>query len=162
MVSFKYNEIPDGKSSQKLDVDPTTFEIDDVTINSIQLVLFFNKSENSTKVDFDLTAGVTFVCDRSLEEFEQTLSGSYSVVFKLGLSKDEENEDGSFKALQTGGDKLDLTNEVRDTILLNVPIKKLHPRYITEDGQPTEFNETYSDGETNDPRWDALKKLKNN
>jgi len=62
--------------------------------------------------------------------------------------------------------QIDLEQDVRDTILLNLPTKKLHPRYLDEDGNPKEvLNEQFGDipdedEETIDPRWEKLKDLK--
>ncbi len=53
-----------------------------------------------------------------------------------------------------------------DSILLNLPVKKLHPRFLDDDGNPKEFvnqkfgEHTEEDETSIDPRWEALKELK--
>ncbi len=62
--------------------------------------------------------------------------------------------------------QIDLAQDVRDTILLNLPTKKLHPRFLDEDGNPAEaisvkFGEAPAgNDDLIDPRWAALKELK--
>jgi uncharacterized protein len=57
---------------------------------------------------------------------------------------------------------MSITDELRDSILLEIPIKKLHPRFYDEHGEPLPFTKQFgtSDVPEEDPRWDALKNLK--
>jgi uncharacterized metal-binding protein YceD (DUF177 family) len=67
--------------------------------------------------------------------------------------------------------KLNLSQDIFDFIALEVPMKKLHPRFLVEgtDTERDEFiyttdradaNQTKSAEEATDPRWAALQKLK--
>jgi uncharacterized metal-binding protein YceD (DUF177 family) len=54
---------------------------------------------------------------------------------------------------------------VLDTLLVHLPVKKLHPRFLDEDGNPKEFvaesfGEADEEEDAIDPRWEALKDLK--
>ena len=51
-------------------------------------------------------------------------------------------------------------------LLLSLPTKRIHPRYLDEEGNPKELLHeqfgSYTDVENSvDPRWEALKNLKN-
>lgn len=162
MISFKYNEIPNGKSEQTLEVRPSDLELTEIDCDLVRVKVRFNKSENSTLIDFDTETVARFTCDRSLEIFEQTIRGSYSVLYKSDGEAGKRFDEEAYKVLRSDGHKLDITTEVRDTIMLHIPIKKLHPRFLDDSGEPTDFSESFSDGETTDPRWEALKKLRNN
>ena len=61
-------------------------------------------------------------------------------------------------------DPVTLDAEVRDSIVLELPIRPLHPDFIDENGQIKPFStQTFGDTELEtsvDPRWQALKHLK--
>jgi uncharacterized metal-binding protein YceD (DUF177 family) len=111
---------------------------------------------------------VEIVCDRSLEPYIQPIESDYEVVFKVDVQEEKEDENGAVRRFNFSSNTLSIEDEVRDTIFLNVPIKKLHPKFLDEEGRPKEF-ETKSFGDTKedtdaevvDPRWEKLKELKN-
>lgn len=160
MVILKYDEIPFGKSSRHLQPDPSEFDFDGLIVNQIDLEIDFTKNERSTTVAFTVTSSAELTCDRSLDSFTKEIRGSYQVIFKIGVDPHEE-EDEAWKRLDTSSNKIDISQEVRDTILLSVPIKKLHPRYFDEHGEEIPFEKSYPDEPRTDPRWDKLKELKN-
>ena len=57
-----------------------------------------------------------------------------------------------------------IEQDVLDTILVHLPAKKLHPRFLDEKGNAIEFKTQsfghFEDKELIDPRWAALKDLK--
>jgi uncharacterized metal-binding protein YceD (DUF177 family) len=111
---------------------------------------------------------VEIVCDRSLEPYIQPIESDYEVVFKVDVQEEKEDENGAVRRFNFSSNTLSIEDEVRDTIFLNVPIKKLHPKFLDDEGRPKEF-ETKSfgdikedtDAEVVDPRWKKLKELKN-
>ncbi len=160
MISFKYNDIPDGKSKRSMQIELDEIGVSDLDASEINLDLEFNKSDVSVTISFEVSTVARFTCDRSLELYDQPLHGQYSVIFASKADRNSDQNEDKFKVITTEGERLDITKEVRDTLLLTVPIKKLHPRYLDDNGEPTDFSESYSDGFQTDPRWDALKELK--
>ena len=66
----------------------------------------------------------------------------------------------SVRRLDISGNIFNIENEVRDTILLTVPLKKIHPRYIDENGEMIELDLPKEASDDIYPRWEALKNLK--
>lgn len=161
MVILKYDEIPFGKSTRNLEPDPEGFDFDGLKVSHIKLQIDLTKNERSTTVAFSVEAKAALVCDRSLEYFDKVLYGDYQVIFKIGVDPNED-VDEAWKQLDTSSNKIDITKEVRDTILLSVPIKKLHPRYYDEKGEEKPFEQSFPDEPDIDPRWEKLKELKRN
>lgn len=159
MVIFKYDKIPFGISRRQLEPDPAEFDFDGLEVEHIQLDVDFTKNQQSTTVSFQVSAQMQLVCDRSLETFPKTLTGSYQVIFKIGTEPEEE-ADEAWRPLDVSSNKIDITKEVRDTILLSVPVKKLHPRFYDENGEETPFEQSFPDEPRIDPRWETLKQLK--
>jgi uncharacterized metal-binding protein YceD (DUF177 family) len=119
-------------------------------------------------VNFQVESGVELECDRSLETYIQPIETDYEVVFKVDVKEEKEDENGAVRRFNFSSNSLSIEDEVRDTIFLQIPIKKLHPKFLDDDGNPKDF-ETKSFGETDedednelaDPRWQKLKELKN-
>lgn len=166
-LTFKIQEISDGKSSRKIVLGPKDLDLEDVKLKEAKLDVDFEKTIHFIKVDFSVDATIIVTCDRSLEEFDQQVQGSYEILFKPEVEEIAESAKSKVKQFDLRDLTLSIDQEVRDTILLELPVKKLHPRFLDEEGNPLEY-ETKIFGERNageekpaDPRWNELKKFKN-
>ena len=169
-LEFKIVEIPDGSSEKSLKLDGDDLELGDYDFLGGRLDLAFYKTDHFIRVNFTIDSEVELVCDRSLKSFAHPLSADYEVLFKVDVQEETENEKGAVRRFDFSSNTLNIEDEVRDTILLNIPIKKLHPDFIDEKGNAEEF-ETKRFGEATqeeddpdmaDPRWEKLKQFKNN
>lgn len=111
---------------------------------------------------FDIGGTVKVPCDRCLEEFDLPIAGQEQLIVKFGDEHGEESED--IFIITEDEHSIDLRPFLFDYINLLMPYKKVHPtdangnslcdpgvtRYISDDETPQ-----------TDPRWDALKNLKN-
>jgi uncharacterized protein len=125
-----------------------------------------DKRETFIEARFLIKGAAMMVCDRSLDPFRQPMKIDKKIVFKYG-DADEELSD-EIIMIQRDSDSLELGQYIYEFISLEVPIKKLHPRYQDEDDDETEGKIIYSSGDSSkgddeediDPRWEQLKKLK--
>ena len=169
-LEFKIVEIPEGSSQRTLELEGEDLDLDPHTFLGGTIDLSFYRTIHFIRVDFTVEAGVELVCDRSLEPFDYQVDADYEVLFKVDVREETENEDGAVRRFNFNSNTLNIEDEVRDTVLLNIPIKKLHPKYLDEEGNPREYKvQSFGDtGEQDkapeiaDPRWEKLKKLKNN
>ncbi len=166
-LQFKIQDIPEGQSSKDVHLTEEYYDLDE----EIDLVLAdvsvdFYRTDHFIKVSFRVSAMVELICDRSLQPFEQNLSGKYDILFQPGEVTESETAESAVR--QIPGDLLiiDIEKEVRDTIMLEVPVRKIHPKYLDEEGKPVDFETKQfgdlpdKDEEVIDPRWEELKKLK--
>jgi uncharacterized metal-binding protein YceD (DUF177 family) len=166
-LTFKIQEIPEGKSRREITLSENDIRFDDYALNKAVVSIQFEKTIHFINVEFTVEAGLMITCDRSLELFEKRVAGHYKVLFKPEVESVTESELSKVKPFDIRELTLSIDDEVRDTILLGLPVKVLHPRFLDDDGNPLEF-ETRSFGDISpdddsiaDPRWEALKKLKN-
>lgn len=166
-LEFKIVEIPEGQSERQLSLSGDDLSLDDYEFEGGSIDLSFYKTPHFIRVKFALDVGVTLTCDRSLDTFTHPVEDDYEVVFKVDVQEESEDENGAVRRFDFSSNTLSVQEEVRDTILLNIPIKKLHPRFLDEQGNPKDFaEESFGDipeeGEQQkiDPRWEKLKKLK--
>lgn len=167
-LEFNIVEIPEGESRRTVDLPDEALDLAPYEFKGGQIDLKFYRTLHFIRVNFHVDADVELICDRSLEEYTQPIASDYEVLFKVDVQEETENEDGAVRRFNFSSNTLSIEEEVRDTILLNVPIKKLHPKFIDEDGAPKEFEtkkfgdiRDESESDNIDPRWEKLKKLKN-
>jgi len=124
-----------------------------------------DKHETFIDGDFSITGKASVTCDRSLEPFDQPVKVHRKVLFKYG----EEPTELSDEIVVITRDQVDieLGQFIYEFINLDIPMKKLHPRFRDEEeneDDKTEGKIVYkSDSDENDetdPRWEKLKKLK--
>jgi uncharacterized protein len=175
MRAFKINII--GLSNKVHHFD---FQIDDnffrhygqgsglVTEGKLEAQVELDKRETMLETRFLINGTVKLICDRSLDPFEYPMKINKKVIFKYG-DADEELSD-EIIMINREADSLELGQYMYEFINLEIPMKKLHPRYQDEpDTDDSEGKIIYSSGSTSadsesdediDPRWEKLKKLK--
>ncbi len=89
------------------------------------------KSEVMVKIDFDIKGTLNLVCDRSLDEFEQPFGVQSLHVFKYGTTPEDYSDE--LTIISNGMQTVDLAPLLYELIALQIPMKKLHPRYKDED-----------------------------
>lgn len=130
---------------------------------NIQIEL--DKRENIIEVDLFINGQYQLTCDRSLEEFELPVSVERKLLYKYGEEEKELEDDVNVITKQT--QKINIAHFIYEFLLLAIPMKKLHPKYENEEDEEDEIiyfdesEETTDDEEQIDPRWAALKNLKN-
>jgi len=111
------------------------------------------------------TATAVLECDRTLALFEHPLEGDCRILFappSWARSHDDEEDPGfeEVRILPPSNREVDLTDAVRDTLLLAIPARKVAPG--AEDLEiPSVFGApSRSEEAAIDPRWEALRSLK--
>ncbi len=132
----------------------------------LKALVSLNKHETFIETDFRIEGSVVLTCDRSLDEFDFPININQKLVYKYGDEDKEISEEVMMIHRDTA--TLDLGQPMFEYIILAVPIKKLHPRFMEEEDDNEEGKIIYSsatkdeesDESVADPRWEALKKLK--
>jgi len=122
-----------------------------------------DKRETLIEAIFEIEGKAGLVCDRSLDPFDHVMKINRKMIFKYGDATEEVSDEITIipRDLQW----LDVGQYIYEYIVLDVPIKKIHPRYQNENEE-----DEYEDGkliyqsekseDSIDPRWEVLKKLK--
>lgn len=169
-LTFELQEIPEGKSTKSISLEEDSFELsDDISLLNAGVEVEFYRTDQFIRVQFDIFAETRLICDRTLKPFNYPAEGKFEVLFYPDSVEEHETEKGKVKQINTENLTISIDHEVRDTILLQIPVKKLHPDLLNEDGTPKEFeirtfggsmNDEDDDQQSIDPRWEKLKKLK--
>ncbi len=122
-----------------------------------------DKHETFIDADFTITGKARLVCDRSLEPFEEPIKVHKKVMFKYGEEASELSDE--IVVITRDQAQLELGQFIYEFISLEIPMKKLHPRFRNEDndedGKIVYKSDSDDKGDDEiDPRWEKLKKLK--
>ncbi len=147
-----HNELSLRPSAEALDLDAAMYSniIVDGTVEVLSGRLIAR---------FDASADVLLTCDRTLVEFVQRVSGSYVVLFTAADPESVSEEYDDVVAFSPADQEIDLTDAVRDTLVLALPARRIAPG--ADDVEIPHRFADQSDEDDIDPRWDALRGLQN-
>ena len=97
------------------------------------------------------------VCDRTLVDFTQEVSGEYRVLYSSDEAVNDDASDDNVRFLAPDEDEIDITEVVRDTFMLSLPYRRLAPGAESKE-IPLRFGAPDPSSEI-DPRWEALRDL---
>ncbi|KPQ00775.1 MAG: uncharacterized protein HLUCCA01_02535 [Bacteroidetes bacterium HLUCCA01] len=161
-LQFRINELPKGSSQSRVFLTADELDIAEFALRDLVVEIQFIRREAMIEVDFSVEGEVQLRCDRSLRDFWSPLRGDYSVLFKESADFESEDEQTAVRRLEFSANILDIAAEVRDTVLLSVPVRRIHPDYYDEYGNLQDFNHVEGERNAIDPRWEALRALKDN
>jgi uncharacterized protein len=146
------------------------FENSIVEKGNLKVRLTLDKSETFIQASFHIVGIAELTCDRSLEKYDFHIDQPSKLIFKYAEEFNEISDE--IITIPKDLQQLNMAQYIYEFIGLAIPMKKLHPKFVTEDDQ--EDAETiliYTTGtekpgeeekEEIDPRWDILNKLKKN
>lgn len=144
------HEMTVAPAAEDLDIDPESFR-------DVRVDLRLDRRPGKVFVTFDASAVARLKCDRTLVDFDQPVSGSYEILF-APPEMVEGKDDDHVRVLEPDDEEIEITDVVRDTLLLAVPQRKVAPGAEDVD-IPTRFG-VAEETEDVDPRWAALRDLR--
>jgi uncharacterized protein len=156
MLRIDIRTLEIGSHEFNLEPSPDELGLEPDKMEEIRVDAKLNYDGKEAVVHIDASAVAHLVCDRTMVPFKQPIRGSYTVLFSP--NKIDEETDGEVRSFSAKDEELDITDIVRDSLLLAIPIRKIAPGakdadITTSFGPPVEQNDI-------DPRWQALAALK--
>ncbi len=160
-----------GDHEYDFEFNDSLFEkIDDGLIESGQgdCKVTLTKKETMIELLFQISGKLELTCDRSLEKFDHPIALSEKLILKYGEEFDDSRDD--IWVIPGTQQSINIEQPLYEYLSLAVPMKKLHPKYIEENEEGLEFvysseeesmEEDLKEEQSTDPRWDALKNIKN-
>ena len=175
-MKLKLKTLPFGTHAIECHLDESFFNIDeqnevrhadvDVTLNVTR------KSESTYRLEIACDGTVTIPCDRCLDDLDLPVEVDYCLnVEQMGTELDDSNDE--LLIVPSDWRELDTAPLVRDTVLLAIPMTHCHENeddcnadmldlldsHLAE-VVPDDADDAQSETTGTDPRWEALKKLK--
>ena len=125
-----------------------------------------DKGETMIEANFHIQGKANLICDRSLEPFEYPMDIDRKILFKYGQEEKELSDE--IVLITREHISLDVGQYMYELICVNIPMKRLHPKFQDNDLEESEIQLVYSspieetekEEDAIDPRWEILKKLK--
>lgn len=125
-----------------------------------------DKSPNQILVTCTIRTVATFACDRCTSSFVEALTPTYRMFYALEGAEPLDVDPVEFQQLLPGQSVIDIADDVRQTLLLAVPLKLLCSEGCR--GLCPTCGKNLNDGacscrnQRDDSRWDILRKLQSN
>lgn len=132
---------------------------------NIEAKVFLEKHTTFLDVLVKAKGTVDLICDISNEEFTHPIENEIKILVKFGEEYDDSNEE--IITIPTTDSHFNVAQLIFEAVVLSIPMKKIAPN-VENDHTYAELLEKFSpkikeksEKEAIDPRWEALKKLKN-
>ena len=119
--------------------------------------------KHSTFLEFEIEISgiVNLVCDITTENFDHGVQNEIKVLVKFGAEYDDSEED--VITIPMTDHAFNVAQLIYEVVMLSIPMKKISPNVSDEDLEILEKfspKEEVEEEQDIDPRWEALKKLK--
>lgn len=177
-IQLKTMEI--GKSEFEYHLDNEFFGMigeEEIQKGDIKCKVTVSKTTKQSELNFELEGKVVVECDRCLEEMDQPIKTTGHLIVRFGKEFKDDGDDIVIIPEEQGF--INISWFLYEFAALAIPIKHVHPyglcnknmsKKLSEhlavdaDDVDNDFEIEDEDGSSNDgptdPRWDALKKLK--
>ena len=160
-------ELEEGETVFTFEQDPGDLDLDPEEVSfvgRIQTSLKVHKLSDSLSASGTSKFEIGADCARCNEPITRTFDAEFSFIFQAGKPRGVEgDEDETLIWLEEGSNELDLGKEVRDYILLEIPINPVCEAYESRTcpnlALIEEIEREAGGTEAEDPRWAALKKV---
>lgn len=163
--------IKEGVYDFEFDVNKKFFEhfdVLDVKNAKVKVNVNLNYKNSNFIFKIEIIGYISLICDICLDEYKQNIKCE-NVLYASENNKDDSEYDDNFIKILNTSNNVNLSNEIYEFIVLNVPIKHEHP--LDKEGNRTcnpemlerleSFSKVIEQKEYIDPRWEKLKKIKN-
>jgi len=139
------------------------FEYSEIKHGSVDVEVVLERQQRMMIFNFLFSGSVIIPCDRCGEDFSQPVDGEEQLIVKFGSDHHEESDD--VLVITEDEHEIDLSQFIYEYIHLLLPMRKVHG--TDENGESLcnpEITGRIKEEEDHpvDPRWEALKKLKDN
>jgi len=153
----------------------TALEQELIRKGNVQTRVILDKSETMIRLSFHIVGTVEQICDRTLDEYDESVDTRQVMLLKFGDHNEELSDE--IELIERNTATVNVARYIFEFISLSLPMKRLHPRFRDEDDQDDEGDgsngkliyssgpatDEGSDGQSaTDPRWAALRKLNDN
>lgn len=162
-------KLSENKHEFNFEIDDSFFQMFENSLldkGSLKSKVVVDKNAARLEFNFHIEGNVALICDRSLDSFNKSIKADHTIIFKFSDKHAELSED--VYQIPHGEQKINVAQFIYEFISLEIPMRKLHPRYDLDEMDADEEGEIIytsekedSDKESNDidPRWKELNKL---
>lgn len=169
-----------GKHQFEFEIKQSFFDLfefeQDFSTPDLKIELILDKKNTFLDLIFKLSGSIELNCDLTNEAYRDEIKNSSEIIVKFGEEFDD--SDDEIWVIPHGEHSINIAQMIYELALLALPNKRIHPDvkngkshsemldlldiYGLHEEDETAEEIDHSNDEEIDPRWEALKKLKNN
>lgn len=168
---IEFKGLKEGLHEFEYEIEDKFFEHFDkelVSVGDLDVKVELEKRNTFMKLYFDINGWLELTCDRCLDNYRQEIIQQNELFVKFDENNYEDDDEVIW--LLPEEHKINVAQLIYEYIVLGIPLKHVHPDNKNgENGCDIEMikrldNHIQHEEEEKDidPRWEALKKLKNN
>lgn len=165
-----FSGLKTGKHDFKFEINKAFFDLFETEQEffnpKIEVTVHLDKHTTFLEFYINVSGTVQLICDISNDEFSEDISNDIKVLVKFGEEYDDSNED--IITIPHKDSEFNIANLIYEAVVLAIPMKKLAPS-VRDNDEYQKLLDQYSpkiveeeEEQSIDPRWAALKKLKDN
>jgi uncharacterized protein len=164
MMKIQIGGLSEGEHPFQFEASSSEVGLTEGSFGEVTVKGVIEKTGSQFALSADVTTTGRFSCDRCTAEFQLPLSTSYRMYYVTATEEGADVDPDELQILPQGTGSIDIADDVRQTILLVVPLKLL----CTESckglcpscGTNLNTGTCSCDVQSSDPRWEALRALR--
>ena len=164
---ISFSGLKTGRHEFRFEIDKEFFQLFDTeqefTNPKIKVDVLLDKHTTFLEFEIKTEGTVDLVCDITTDIFTHPVGNHLGILVKFGEEYDDSEED--VITIPANDHAFNIAQLIYENVALAIPMKKVSPNVSDEDLEILEkFSPKESEEEKehqSDPRWDALKNLKN-
>lgn len=124
-MKISISNLSEGVHEFHFSAEPSHFGLGDNFTKEVAVDARVDKTSREISVKAVATAVGTFTCDRCVDEFVRQVIATYQMVYIYGENDKRQYSDGEVQTLALGTPFIDITDDIREYILLAIPLKLL-------------------------------------
>jgi uncharacterized protein len=163
-MKISISNLSEGVHSFHFSAEPTLLGLGSNFDRDVIVDVKLNKTSREVLLQTQVSTVGTFICDRCIDGFQRGVTAAYRIVYLYDERGHDRYPDGEVQIIAAGTPFIDITEDVRQYLLLAVPVKLLCkesckglcPHCGTNHNHHTCSCQT----EVLEPRWPALRTKK--
>lgn len=169
--AIQFSNLKPGVYSFEFEIDDTffeNFEASEIKKGKVNVMINLEKQSRLMVLDFSVKGFVNVMCDRCLEDFDFAIESAERLIAKFGNEKQEVTDE--IITVPESDHEINVAQFIYEYIHLALPPKRVHPNNERGDSlcnaeilkKLEEHKGKEIEDQLEDPRWEALKKIKFN
>jgi uncharacterized protein len=163
-MKIQLGGLSEGTHQFHFQAGPAEIGLGDTFVNDLTVDVTLEKTGTQLFLTAAIEAEGKFLCDRCVSEFVSALPSSYHMYYVTEGVTDQHMDSSEMQVVPPGLSTLDIAEDVRQTIVLSVPLKLLCSEtckgLCPRCGRNRNIEACVCAETVTDPRWEQLRMLK--
>lgn len=162
-INIRISGLSNGLHEYHFSVEPSVIGLDANFHQVVKVNAQLEKTSHQIYLKTDIETHGRFRCDRCLDEFEIPIKTTFNMCYMYNALETEKFSSEEIQAISPDTVSIDLTEDIRQIIMLSVPLKLLCAEdcmgLCTHCGTNKNRELCNCKEEVSDPRWQGLHEL---